>query len=45
MTFYQKNFTANSLIISIAGNFNPDKVTHLIEDLDFRTTYGSLENK
>lgn len=45
MTFYQKNFTANRLIISIAGNFNPDKVTHLIENLDFRTAYGNLENK
>lgn len=39
LTFYHKNFTANNLIISIAGNFNPDKITHMIEDLTFRTNY------
>lgn len=49
ITFYHKNFTANNLIISIAGNFNPDKITHLIEDLTFRINYdcssGSKETK
>jgi predicted Zn-dependent peptidase len=45
MTFYHKNFTANKLIISIAGNFKPDEVTNLIEDLSFRTSYECIENK
>ena len=45
ITFYHKNFTANNLIISIAGNFKPDEVTHLIEDFSFRTNYDFIENK
>lgn len=46
ITFYHKNFTANNLIISIAGDFNPDKITRLIDDLAFRTNYdypGSIK--
>lgn len=44
ITFYHKNFTANNLIISIAGNFNPDKIIHLLDDLTFRTNYDCPGN-